>query len=283
MAGSSKKEAKKVMKRATKTTQASSAAVQSRKNKSLAEIWAEWTPAERKILEKLDTPEKIQLFVDNKLKYDGPDGCRSVRHTLATKEAHCLGGCMLAYYLLTRLGYDAFCIGLDAVNDDAHAICVYSRTVAIKSKSSKGSKTVNKKFFGSLSKSNFTLIRSRDCVYSSLRELLMSYWDFYFNTAGDKTLAAYSAPFAAFKHFKGTAKEDRYSWLFNPVGKDAAHCERCWNEMPNTSLLPPSFDTRKQGRKQDAKSAFGKSVFKAPKILVDGGTLDANRDNIYQC
>eukprot|EP00392_Amoebophrya_sp_AT5.2_P010097 g10150.t1 len=89
-----------------------------------------WTKEEQRILKKLDTPAKIQLFLDNELSYDPKDGCRSVRSTLQTKQAHCLGGCFLGYYLLTRLGYEAFCVGLDAVNDDAHAICVYLERAA---------------------------------------------------------------------------------------------------------------------------------------------------------
>jgi len=37
-------------------------------------------------------------------------------------------------------------------------------------------------------------LRYREPVYRSLRELAMSYFDFYFNTLGQKTLRAYSRP-----------------------------------------------------------------------------------------
>ncbi|CAD7954650.1 unnamed protein product [Amoebophrya sp. A120] len=254
------------------------------------ELWSKWTPAEKKVLEKLNTPEKIQLYLDNEIKYGGEDGCRSIRHTLKTKEAHCLGGSLLSYYLLTRHGYEAFCIGLEAVNDDCHAICVYTVTSPIS----------GKKYYGSLSKSNFTLIRSRDAVYSSLRELVMSYWDFYFNTDGEKTLVCYTKPFKAFTDFKGVkGKEDKFSWMFNESGKDAKYCEQVFDEMDTVSLFPAEdqaakkkmmtamkslkYDTRKEGKKQEHVSCFGKSVFTAPKILVEGGTLDSNPDGLYQC
>ena len=35
--------------------------------------------------------------------------------------------------------------------------------------------------WGAVAKSNFTSLRYREPVYRSLRELIMSYFDFYFN------------------------------------------------------------------------------------------------------
>ena len=45
-----------------------------------------------------------------------------------------------------------------------------------------------------IAKSNTTLLRSREPVYRSLRELVMSYFDSYFNTHGVRSLRSYSAP-----------------------------------------------------------------------------------------
>jgi hypothetical protein len=45
-----------------------------------------------------------------------------------------------------------------------------------------------------VAKSNFTSLRFREPVYKTLRELVMSYFDFYFNTDGDKSLRSYSIP-----------------------------------------------------------------------------------------
>ena len=47
---------------------------------------------------------------------------------------------------------------------------------------------------GAVAKSNFTTLRYREPVYRSLRELVMSYFDFYFNIDGDKSLRSYSLP-----------------------------------------------------------------------------------------
>jgi len=48
--------------------------------------------------------------------------------------------------------------------------------------------------WGAIAKSNTTLLRSREPVYRSVRELVMSYFDLYFNTDGYKSLHSYSAP-----------------------------------------------------------------------------------------
>ena len=41
---------------------------------------------------------------------------------------------------------------------------------------------------GAIAKSNFTTLRFREPVYNNIRELGMSYFDFYFNSKGEKTL-----------------------------------------------------------------------------------------------
>ena len=50
-------------------------------------------------------------------------------------------------------------------------------------------------YWGAVAKSNFTSLRYREPVYRSLRELIMSYFDFYFNINGEKSLRSYSLPF----------------------------------------------------------------------------------------
>jgi len=67
---------------------------------------------------------------------------------------------------------------MKAFNDDDHVIAVFK---------------VNA-HWGAVAKSNFTTLRYREPVYRSLRELIMSYFDFYFNLNGDKSLRSYSRP-----------------------------------------------------------------------------------------
>merc|ERR1711964_680649 len=67
-----------------------------------------------------------------------------------------------------------------AVNHENHCICVYTRVEN------------GVTFYGAVGKSNTTVLRGRDCVYLSLRELCMSYFDWYFNVDGEKCLQFYS-------------------------------------------------------------------------------------------
>ncbi|CAE8650248.1 unnamed protein product [Polarella glacialis] len=137
-----------------------------------------WTRGEEAILRKLSTPAKIQGFLDL-LHYDGSDHYWSVRATLRSGSAHCMGGAILASYCLQRNGYGPpRVVGFDSKNDDTHAVAVYQ---------------VNG-YWGAIGKSNFTLI-PRDPVYRSLRELMMSYFDFYFNTKREKSMMGYTRPF----------------------------------------------------------------------------------------
>eukprot|EP00397_Hematodinium_sp_SG-2012_P058990 GEMP01075143.1.p3 GENE.GEMP01075143.1~~GEMP01075143.1.p3 ORF type:complete len:136 (+),score=27.35 GEMP01075143.1:158-565(+) len=100
------------------------------------------------------------------LAYDPADGCRSVRSTVHTKQAHCLGGALLGAHCLHRAGYgEPRIVCIDSVPgiDDGHAVALYQVDGLL----------------GCVAKSNYTLIRSRDPMYRSLRELMMSYHDFY--------------------------------------------------------------------------------------------------------
>lgn len=94
------------------------------------------------------------------------------------KCAHCFEGALFAAAALRYLGQVPKVVDLSAFNDDDHVIAIYRRG----------------KFYGSVAKSNTTVLRFREPVYRSLRELVMSYFDFYFNTVGKKTLRKYSRP-----------------------------------------------------------------------------------------
>ncbi len=68
---------------------------------------------------------------------------------------------------------------LRAVNDDDHALAIFRKNG----------------YLGAIAKSNFTTLKYREPVYRTLRELAMSFFDFYFNTLGEKTLREYSVAF----------------------------------------------------------------------------------------
>lgn len=136
-----------------------------------------WTKDERNFLKSLNTPEKIQKHLDD-LIYNPEDDALSPRWVMLTGDGHCLEGGLLAAAALEYQGFDPLMINLQAEDDDHHAITVFKTRTG----------------WGSLSKSNTNLLRGRDPVYRNVRELVMSYFDFYFNLQGKKALYSYSNP-----------------------------------------------------------------------------------------
>jgi len=136
-------------------------------------------PQERRVLRRLRTPERIQRFLDDEVGYNnGPASFRSPRRVLRDRLAHCLEGAMLAAAALEEAGYAPLLVDLEAVRDDDHVIAVFR----------------NKEYWGAIAKSNYAGLRFRAPVYRTLRELVMSYFEHYYNPRGEKTLRAYSRP-----------------------------------------------------------------------------------------
>jgi hypothetical protein len=104
--------------------------------------------------------------------------------------AHCMEGAMLAAVALRRLGHPPLLVDLEAERDTDHVLAVYRASG----------------YWGAVAKSDYSGLRSREPVYRTIRELVMSYFEHYFNPAGEKTLRAYSRP-VNLKQF------DRHCWM----------------------------------------------------------------------
>ena len=136
---------------------------------------------ERRVLRKLTTPARIQRFLDCEIGYNlEPDGdtCNSPRLVLRHGVAHCMEGALVAAAALRLLGHPPLIVDLEAVRDSDHVLAVYRVDG----------------HWGALAKSDYSGLRSREPVYRTLRELVMSYFEHYYNLAGEKTLRTYSRP-----------------------------------------------------------------------------------------
>jgi hypothetical protein len=136
-----------------------------------------WTKREAAILKNLNTPFRIQTFLD-KTEYNGTKETRSPRYVISLNRSHCMEGALFAAACLENIGYPPLVLDLQAFNDDDHVIAIFKV----------------KGFWGAVAKSNFTTLRYREPVYRSLRELAMSYFDFYFNLNGEKSVRGFSLP-----------------------------------------------------------------------------------------
>ena len=155
---------------------------------------------EFRVFKSLNTPSKIQDYLDTfRFNFEPRfDTCRSPLSALKKGELQCMEGAMLASAILWSHGERPLLLDLkSAPNDDDHVIALFKRFGK----------------WGAISKTNHAVLRYRDPVYASVRELAMSYFNEYFLKNGVKTMRSFSAPFdmTRYGHSWLTAESD----LFN--------------------------------------------------------------------
>ncbi|MEO5927483.1 MAG: hypothetical protein ABIO72_02155 [Patescibacteria group bacterium] len=156
------------------------------------------TRDELRNLRTLSSPKKIQDYLDAIPYNFEPDGDTylSPRRVMREKRAHCIEGAMLAALALRLQGERPLLLDLtSAEHDFDHVIALYKRYGC----------------WGAVSKTNHAVLRYRDPVYRTLRELALSYFHEYTDDNGHKTLRSYSRPMdlARFDHIGwATSEED---------------------------------------------------------------------------
>jgi hypothetical protein len=104
-------------------------------------------------------------------------------------------GALFGAAALAFQGFPPLLLDLEAVRDDDHVLAVFKQ----------------RGHWGAIAKSNYAGLRFREPVYRTLRELVMSYFEHYFNLAGEKTLRGYSRP-VNLARFNGWTTADRHVW-----------------------------------------------------------------------
>jgi hypothetical protein len=131
-----------------------------------------------KQLRRLRRPERIQSFV-NRIPWNAePDGhtARSVVGVLEHNAAHCIEGAFVAAAALALAGHPPLLMDMGAARGDVdHVVALFRR----------------RGHWGAISKSNSPLLRYRDPIYRSLRELSLSFFPQYVK-GRRKTLRTYS-------------------------------------------------------------------------------------------
>lgn len=147
--------------------------------RNLLEFETRLPPECRTQFQSLDTPAGIQAYLDS-LPYIAEELDRSPLRVMTDHQAHCLDGGIFAALALSRLGHRPLLLDLrpDPGKDDDHVLALYRLDG----------------LWGCLAKSNYPVLRSREPVYRSLRELAMSYFDFYFSVHMEKSLRGYTRP-----------------------------------------------------------------------------------------
>lgn len=132
---------------------------------------------------RLNTPDKIQTFINTlpaNFELQGETYMSPLR-TLKEQKAHCMEGALLAASILKYHGHKPLIMDLRAQKPDQdHVVTLFK----------------NNGYWGAISKTNHAVLRYREPIYKTLRELALSYFHEYFdNATGSKNLREYSAAF----------------------------------------------------------------------------------------
>ena len=131
---------------------------------------ASFTPAERRLMARLRTPNLVQRYL-NRLPYNTePRGetLRSFRQVLRHGRAHCSEAALLAACILEQHGYPPLLMTFESVDYLDHVIFVYR---------ARGR-------WGSVARSRDPGLHGRKPVFRSPRALAMSYFDPYIDPTG---------------------------------------------------------------------------------------------------
>lgn len=143
-----------------------------------------------KNLKKLNTPQKIQDFLD-RIPFNFEKNGKTYWSPLVMlkkNRAHCFEGAVFACFYLEQNGIENYLMDLkvkDLKKDSDHTLCIFKLNG----------------FWGAISKTNHSVLRWRDPIYKTYRELAFSYFHEYFLDNGEKTLKSFSKPFNVWKRF----------------------------------------------------------------------------------
>lgn len=125
-------------------------------------FFKDFSKTEHALFKKLNSPTKIQDYLDS-----------------LGLETDCLKGALLGAAALLYHGHQATILDLQPrfeSADDGHAVALFKIDG----------------YWGAISKTNHAVLRYRDAIYKSPRELVMSYFHEYFLDDGVKNLRSYT-------------------------------------------------------------------------------------------
>ena len=164
------------------------------------------TPSERRAFARLDTPQKIQDFLDRlpaNYELDG-DTVLSPRRLLQDRVAHCAEGALFAVAALIFHGQRAWLMDIQSLpSDHDHVVALFQE----------------RGLWGAISKTNHAILRWRDPIYKSARELAMSYAHEYCLPGGKKSMLTFSRPFslARYSPKHWVIADENLDWLMEDL------------------------------------------------------------------
>ena len=177
------------------------------------------THRETAFLSRLTPPWRIQKFLDG-LDYDvAGASCRSPRRVLRERRVQCMDGALFAAAALRVQGHRPLLLDLEAVFDDDHVLAVFREDG----------------LWGAIARSNYSGLRLREAIHPTIRSLVVSYFESYFNLRRQKTLRRYS-------RLVNLSRFDRLAWM--TTEEDLWEIPQYLAEIPHRRLLPSAIERR---------------------------------------
>jgi hypothetical protein len=170
-------------------------------------------------LRRLHTPAKIQDFLDRlPINHEkNGDTHYSPRRVLREGKAHCIEGALLAAAALWLQGRRPLLLDLKTrvSDDDEHVVALFQ----------------DNGHWGAISKTNHAVVRYRDPIYRTVRELALSWYHEYFRDQdGLKTLASYSRPLDLRRLGESWVTAEENLWALDDL----------LNALPHYPFVPPA-------------------------------------------
>ena len=164
--------------------------------------------SERNVLRAISSPKEIQNYLDTlpiNFELTG-ETYMSSRRVIREQRAHCIEGAMFAASALAYHGARPLLLDFVTIpEDECHVVALFQQNG----------------YWGAISKTNHSILRYRDPVYRTVRELAMSYVHEYLTWSGQKSVRAYSAPFdlSRFSPDQWVTAEQNLEWVVEKLDK----------------------------------------------------------------
>jgi hypothetical protein len=198
---------------------------------------------ELEIISDLHTPLAIQAYLDQ-TPYSTEDLNRTPVQVIQDKVAHCLDGAIFGAAALRTLGYPALLVDIfpEPETDDDHVLAIFKQNGC----------------FGAIAKSNFPGLRLREPIHRTIRELVLTYFEQFFNMYGKKTLRSYTRTL-------NLSQFDKLGWIDNNAG--VQEIERRLLSLPRIPLIT---------------SKMADQLFPVDPLSYQSGTVGVNPDGLYK-
>lgn len=203
----------------------------------LRELGFDFSPEERMVLAALDTPARLQEFLNTQIYYnydhssvEQEETCFPLRTVLAQAHAHCFEGALFVYAVNFLHGHDPRLVLLEASQDPDHNLVVFQdpRTG----------------LYGANAHSGWAHLDGRPAEYPTVRALVETYVPYYIsdltNDPKDLTLVGYSEPFDLVAKY-GTAwiGSDEPPWeIYYTYVDDAVRFHYLFDDSNEIHLYP---------------------------------------------